>query len=632
MRRHNDSHSTLAAETTDGEMNLPALDDSYMSTLQASTAETFWNKQLTSGIAQRLKDTRCTTDHIQSRIQREKLDKANPLSSATDKGTGIHSSSDVFPDWMIQSSEFEEVDKVIKLNRLDNALRRLPHVRNADELKTVSDFLIKSWPTAADLGEERVGEMARRVTVREFEKGQYILTQNQESQRFYILVRGKVDIHRLESMKHDGKPRDGIVVTLGPGASFGEAAVKNGTLCNASCIANTDSVSLLVLSKTDHDHIMAEVLEAENQDAFDVLKAIPMFKGWGRSRLDSVVRLVRRVRHPPGVDIMKQGDPPDNVYFISSGRIRIWKDIPVKTVNTWPTGPHSWKRVTRSVHKPFFLVEIGRGGFFGGKAIVEDSVRAATCTSATDVVLFSLDKTDFMNLLNMGHKSHAVDTVKHKAAYGYPDDNDILSLWTTLGGVKRTAPPPKLSKTADKLAGKLAKEKAEKAAKAAAKVAKESTENPNKENPPRLSQTLSARPQTAAVGGTFRPNHTFSGATSASPVQLSTRWAALRTSSQESLVDTHGSMLSGTLPMMSSSMHSRSQVFGGASTSSSGILSSSKKPAFARAFEQTTFSEQLSRPRSAHTPARLAYSNSRSDMRKLSGAFGELTGSGKFHF
>ena len=229
MRRHNDSHSTLAAETTDGEMNLPALDDSYMSTLQASTAETFWNKQLTSGIAQRLKDTRCTTDHIQSRIQREKLDKANPLSSATDKGTGIHSSSDVFPDWMIQSSEFEEVDKVIKLNRLDNALRRLPHVRNADELKTVSDFLIKSWPTAADLGEERVGEMARRVTVRSSKRGNI----------FYAKPGKPTVLHSRAGQGRHSSPRvhearreaaDGIVVTLGPGASFGEAAVKNGTL------------------------------------------------------------------------------------------------------------------------------------------------------------------------------------------------------------------------------------------------------------------------------------------------------------------------------------------------------------------------------------------------------------------
>ena len=99
---------------------------------------------------------------------------------------------------------FEEVDRLIKLNRLDNALSRAPHARSDDDAKVVGDFLVDSWKTAAELGDEGVGLLSRRVTMIKLSKGDYILTQNKESQKFYIIVRGKVDVHRIEAVKNDG--------------------------------------------------------------------------------------------------------------------------------------------------------------------------------------------------------------------------------------------------------------------------------------------------------------------------------------------------------------------------------------------------------------------------------------------
>ena len=74
-----------------------------------------------SRIAQRLKKTRCTVGHVDQRIRKEKHDQQNPLNTKKADKKGIHRSLDVFPEWMIQSEAFEEVDKLIKLNRLDNA-------------------------------------------------------------------------------------------------------------------------------------------------------------------------------------------------------------------------------------------------------------------------------------------------------------------------------------------------------------------------------------------------------------------------------------------------------------------------------------------------------------------------------
>ena len=205
---------------------------------------------------------------------------------------------------MIESKEFEEVDRLIKLNRLDNALSRAPHARSDDDAKVVGDF-VDSWKTAAELGDEGVGLLSRRVTMIKL-KGDYILTQNKESQKFYIIVRGKVDVHRIEAVKNDGNPRDGIVATSDRAGNLEKVLSRMEPY--VMLLYAHDSVTLLVLTKTDYDHIMADVLSAAKQDNMDVLKSIPMFRGWGRSKLESVERQIRRVVYPAGEDIMKQGD------------------------------------------------------------------------------------------------------------------------------------------------------------------------------------------------------------------------------------------------------------------------------------------------------------------------------------
>jgi len=71
---------------------------------------------------------------------------------------------------------------------------------------------------------------------------------------------------------------------------------------------------------------------------------------------------------------------------------------------------------------------LGPGSCFGEKAIIEDTVRAASIVTLDSVVLLSLDKTVFLELLSRGH---AMQNVYHQTM-GYPSDDDILSLFSAL--------------------------------------------------------------------------------------------------------------------------------------------------------------------------------------------------------
>lgn len=325
-----------------------------------------------------------------------------------------HHPSDVFPAWMLAREDFRNLDVVIRERRLTQALESSPYMRNADETNVLATFVTESWSTAAVLGPERVFQLAKCVAYSTYARGDYILEEGQDSRSFYIIVKGSVEVVRT----------GGLVAILPSGGCFGENAVSNGGVTNASCIAHTETVGVLILTKTDYDNIMTDILFQEKADATQILKRVPMFKGWGRTRIDCVVRLVRRNRRLAGEVIVKQGDPPSNVYFILEGKVEVTRNVPILRHNTWPTGPKSWKRVDRASLLPVKLSELERGSFFGEKAIVEGRPSSSTAKALVDAVFLSLDKNDFMSLLEQFHK---LDEIKEMIARVYLSDKELIS-------------------------------------------------------------------------------------------------------------------------------------------------------------------------------------------------------------
>ncbi|KAH8045418.1 cGMP-dependent protein kinase [Aureococcus anophagefferens] len=186
--------------------------------------------------------------------------------------------------------------------------------------------------------------------------------------------------------------------------------------------------ALLVLHKADYDQIMKDYQKSEHRKAFKCMKRIPLFRHWSRSRLDRLCDMLQWNYFKAGTVVVRQGDLPDNVYFILDGRCVVSKDVFVKRTNRWPSGKRSWvtKKVTETVNVR--LLELDSGSYFGEKGILENTTRAATVAALVDSTIVSLDKVAFLELLQRGHATSKGANKYAGANMGYPTEDEIISV------------------------------------------------------------------------------------------------------------------------------------------------------------------------------------------------------------
>ncbi|KAK7249610.1 hypothetical protein SO694_00004064 [Aureococcus anophagefferens] len=348
-------------------------------------------------------------------------------------GTARYTSDRVYPGWILDHRHFEEAKHLVKENRLRDALQNSPKERTDEDVEVLTMFLMAVWPTTLRLGEARVNEIARCANLRRFHQGQYIVTEGEVGLTFYIIVSGAADVE-----KHGE-----YLATLKMGRSFGEASLGAGAPPrNASCIASSATTELLELRKTDYDKIMKSYQDAEQRRAFRCLKSVPMFRNWAKSRLTRLCGLVRRVDFKAGALIIKQNDPPDNVYFVLEGAVlravAVVKTIEIRTFNRWPSGKDGGhETVARCAHKLVPLVELGPGSCFGERGILYGELRKATATvtAATDVTLLALDKVEFESLLQRTHaQAGKGSSAPHSEHRHHLTDDEIAAALASVHG------------------------------------------------------------------------------------------------------------------------------------------------------------------------------------------------------
>ena len=95
----------------------------------------------------------------------------------------------------------------------------------------------------------------------------------------------------------------------------------------------------------------------------NLLRSAPLFAGLGQADLEAISDRLRSETHPRGRDIVKQGEPGRKFYIIESGAVEVW--------------------VRHEDGGETLEVELGRGDYFGERALLSDAPRAATCRCKT---------------------------------------------------------------------------------------------------------------------------------------------------------------------------------------------------------------------------------------------------------
>jgi voltage-gated potassium channel len=117
---------------------------------------------------------------------------------------------------------------------------------------------------------------------------------------------------------------------------------------------------------------------------WDLVTAVPFFRGLGAAAIADVVRLLSAREVAEGTIIVRAGEPGDAMYFIVSGEV--------------------------TVHLTFESLTLGTGQFFGEMALLFGAPRSATVTATKPSVLLVLDLADFRELA--GRRPEVVNVIE----------------------------------------------------------------------------------------------------------------------------------------------------------------------------------------------------------------------------
>ena len=231
------------------------------------------------------------------------------------------------------------------------------------------------------LSDEHFAALEPILQEEHYDFGDVIVRQDESAESFYILTRGRA---RALKIKPDGEEIP--LGSLKPGDSFGEAALAEGGIRNASVRCST-AVDVLRIDRNDFLQLtqmvpdMRRYVEMTGRNRA-LQSFLYQFSNFGRlpaPALRSVIDKLAPVGYAKGSLIIREGDAAGPMYVIEKGRARVFTGLNGRERN---------------------LAFYREGDFFGELSILNGSPRAASVEAFTDCQLLSLDPTAVQDLRN----------------------------------------------------------------------------------------------------------------------------------------------------------------------------------------------------------------------------------------
>jgi hypothetical protein len=201
----------------------------------------------------------------------------------------------------------------------------------------------------------------------------------------------KLRTHKIGG--HLVKERD-LRVTLGQGKTFCEEVLLTADpITPGYSVTAATAVDLLVLQKTDYDKFVKDLRVAERREIFMLLRDNWLCAGWTRNKLERLTHLCRKKMFDDGVYLFRQGDPPDVLYLMVSGRVDLVKEIDFVCKNVLPVGLHERVDRTRLQANSVRLKRVTeKGMYFGEVSIIKDTTRSTSAVAVGRTVVLGIDK------------------------------------------------------------------------------------------------------------------------------------------------------------------------------------------------------------------------------------------------
>ena len=218
---------------------------------------------------------------------------------------------------------------------------------------------VKKVPLLKALNDQMVNQVASALMEETFTAGEYIITQGDEGDKFYVIAEGQV---KCTSSKEGGSEID--LITLKEGDYFGEMALMLNEPRHANCIATGGPVTCYVLSRNNFMLILGGMdritQNLAQQMRIRILKSVPLLAMLTDRELIGVANAMRVQCFAPGENIIKEGEKGERFYIINDGEVKVTKGD---------------AEITR----------LSNQEYFGERALIKEEPRKASITSVGEV-------------------------------------------------------------------------------------------------------------------------------------------------------------------------------------------------------------------------------------------------------
>ncbi|XP_069836428.1 cGMP-dependent protein kinase 1 isoform X2 [Dendropsophus ebraccatus] len=213
----------------------------------------------------------------------------------------------------------------------------------------------------------------------EYGKDSCIIKEGDVGSLVYVMEDGKVEVTK-ESVK---------LCTMGPGKVFGELAILYNCTRTAT-VKTLTNVKLWAIDRQCFQTIMMRTGLIKHTEYMEFLKSVPTFQTLSEEILSKLADVLEETHYECGEYIIRQGARGDTFFIISKGKVNVTReDTPGED--------------------PIFLRTLGKGDWFGEKALQGEDVRTANVIAAEAVMCLVIDRDSFKHLIG------GLDDVSNKA-------------------------------------------------------------------------------------------------------------------------------------------------------------------------------------------------------------------------
>ncbi|XP_050511705.1 cGMP-dependent protein kinase, isozyme 2 forms cD4/T1/T3A/T3B isoform X2 [Diabrotica virgifera virgifera] len=206
----------------------------------------------------------------------------------------------------------------------------------------------------------------------EYKANDIIIQEGDVGSIVYVLEEGKVEISRENKILHH----------LDPGKVLGELAILYNCQRTATIKAHTDC-KLWAIERQCFQTIMMRTGLIRQAEYTDFLKSVPIFKTLPEDTLIKISDVLEETIYANGDYIIRQGARGDTFFIISKGKVKVTRKMPNSNTEE-------------------FIRTLGKGDFFGEKALQGDDLRTANVIvdDPEGVTTLVIDRETFNQLIS----------------------------------------------------------------------------------------------------------------------------------------------------------------------------------------------------------------------------------------